>query len=337
VFKKDYRGQQMTLTKKHFVIITFLLSLLLFVPFYLYLPIEIAAHRPGNVPLLVANAGFLSVTAAMLLVILLIVFIRWEFIKSHVATFKRFKYYLYLMVKREFVTRYRRSILGVLWSFLNPILNMLVITMVFSLLFRFDIPNFPVYFISGSIIFSFFSEASSSAMVSVISNSGVIKKIYVPKYLFPISKVLSSLVNLLFAFIAFLVVFLFTGECFRWTMLLIPIPVFFTFVFSLGLGMILSSLAVFFRDITHLYAVVTQLLFFFTPIMYPVSILPDRIYYLIHLNPMFHYVTYFRALVLDGTIPNLWTHLICAGFALAALSLGTFVTMTQQDKYILHV
>jgi ABC-type polysaccharide/polyol phosphate export permease len=327
----------MTLTKKHYAIIAIVLSAVLFVPFFLYLPIEVADHRPGNVPLLAVNAGLIAVTAALLFVICLILLTRRDYVKNQISTFRKFRHYLSLMVKRDFITRYRRSVLGVLWSLINPILNMLVLTMVFSLLFRFDIPNFPVYFISGSIVFTFFSEATTLAMGSILGNAGVIKKVYVPKYLFPVSRLFSSLVNFVFAFVAFLVVFIVTGESFQWTMLLIPIPIFFTFVFSLGVGMILSSLAVFFRDITHLYAVLTQLLFFFTPIVYPVSILPERIYYLIHLNPLFHFVSYFRELALDGTLPNLWSNIICAGFALAALSIGAFVTMTQQDKYILHI
>ena len=101
--------------------------------------------------------------------------------------------------------------------------------------------------------------------------------------------------------------------------------------------MLLSSLAVFFRDLTYLYGVATTLLFFLTPIMYSVSILPDRIYHLIHLNPLFHYVSYFRDLALYGSLPGLWANIICIGFALAAVCLGLFVTMTQQDRYILYL
>jgi len=127
------------------------------------------------------------------------------------------------------------------------------------------------------------------------------------------------------------------GESFSWTFLLIPIPIIFIFIFSLGVGMLLSSLSVFFRDISYIYGIGTTLLLFMTPIFYPVSILPDRVYYLIHLNPLFHYVTYFRELTLTGTMPGLWSNIICLGFALAALAVGMFVTISQQDKYILHI
>jgi len=329
----------MTLSKKHFAIMAVVLSVVLFVPFFFYLPIEVADHRPGNVPLLAVNAGFLAITAALLLVGCLILITKKNYVKRQAITFVRFRHLLALMVKRDFITRYRRSVLGVLWSLLNPILTMLILTMVFSQLFKFEIPDysFPVYFLSGQIIFGFFSESTTLAMSSIVGGGGIIKKVYVPKYIFPISRILSSLINLLFSFIAFLIVFIVMGETFHLTFLLIPIPIILLFMFSLGVGMLLSSISVFFGDINYIYGIGMTLLMFLTPLFYPVSILPERVYYLIHLNPLFHYVSYFRELALSGTIPGLWSNIICIGFALAALSIGMFVTMTQQDKYILHI
>jgi len=327
-----------TLTRKHYLGIGLVLSAVLTVVFFLYLPIEVGGYRAGNVPLLLVNAGFLAITASTIVVVILIILTRNEQVRTQLATLGRFRHLLRLMIKRDFVTRYRRSVLGVVWSLLNPLLNMLVLTMVFSLLFRdMGIQNFPVYFLSGSIIYTFFNESTTLAMGSVTGSAGTIKKVYVPKYIFPVSRVLSSLVNLGFAFIAFLFVFVFTGESFIWTMLLVPIPITFLVIFSIGIGMLLSAMAVFFRDITHIYAVFTQLLFFMTPIMYPVEILPPRVYHLIHLNPMFHFVTYFRDLTINGTIPGLWTNIVCIGFALAALCLGLYAKISQQDKYILYL
>jgi len=326
-------------TKKHYMVMAIFLSVILFVPFLLYLPIEVAEHRPGNFPLLAVNAGFLAITVAMVFVSFIILLAKKVYIRRQVETLGRFRHLLVLMVKRDFVTRYRRSVLGVLWSLLNPILSMLIITMVFSYVFRFEIPNhsFAVYFLSGQFIFGFFSESTTLAMNSITVNGGIIKKVYVPRYIFPVSSILSSLVNMFFSFIAFIIVFLIMGERISWTFFLIPIPVILIFVFSLGVGMILSSLCVFFRDITYIYGIGITLLMFMTPIFYPVSILPDRVYYLIHLNPMFHYVTYFRELTLTGSLPGLWSNIICSGFALAALSIGVLVTISQQDKYILHI
>ena len=325
------------MTKKNYLSLTVVLSIILFIVFIIYMPIEVAGHRPGNVPLLIINAGFLAVTATVMMLFITILITRGEYVQKQIMTFARYRYLLFLMIKRDFITRYRRNVLGILWSLLNPLLTMLVLTMIFSMLFRFDIPNFPVYLLSGQLIFNFFSESTNQAMGSIINNASTIKKVYVPKYIFPISKVISSIVNLFFSFLAFLIVYIITGEPFRWTIFLIPISFIYIFVFSLGVGMLLSSMAVFFRDITYLYGIFITLLLFLTPIFYPVSILPNRIYHLIHLNPLFHYVTYFRELTLNGSIPNLWSNIICIGFALAAFCLGLYVKMSQQDKYILYL
>jgi len=214
---------------------------------------------------------------------------------------------------------------------------MIVMTLVFQYFFRFEIKHFPVYLLSGMIIYTFFSESTTLAMTSVISGEGIIKKIYVPKYMFPLSKVISSLVNLAFSFMAFLLVLIFTDAPFQWTIILIPIPIIYVFIFSLGVGMLVSSLAVFFRDITYFYGVLTLLLMYFTPIFWPVSMLSPTIAPIIGLNPMFQFVYYFRCLALWGTIPDLWTNLVCIGYALLALCGGTYVFMKQQDKYILSL
>jgi len=256
---------------------------------------------------------------------------------AQVNTFNRFKHLLRLLVKRDFITKYRKSVLGVLWSLLNPLLTMIVMTIVFSHVFRFEIENFPVYLLSGQILFSFFSESTSTAMGSIVGNEGIIKKVYIPKYIFPVSRVLSSLVNLGFSFIAFLLVFIFTGVQFRWTMLLLPIPIIYTFVFALGIAMLLSSLTVFFRDITYLYGVLLTLWSFMTPLFYPVDIIPDWLLPYYGLNPMYHFIDYFRELSLYGRIPDLWSNLVCIGFALFSLCVGTYVFMKKQERYILYI
>ena len=326
------------MTKKQLAGVAVILSGLFFILFLLYLPVEVAGRRPEMSRTLVVNSAFIAITCAVVLVFFLIVLTKREFVITQVTAFLRFRYLLALMVKRDFVTRYRRSVLGVLWSLLSPLLTMMVLTMVFSTLFRFEIEYFPVYLISGQMIFGFFSESTSIAMGSIVIGGGAtVKKIYVPKYIFPLSKVMSSLVNVGFSLLAFFAVFLVTRAPFSWTILLLPVPIFYVFVFSVGVGMLLSAAAVFFRDLTYIYGVFITLLTFLTPIFYPVSILPERVYHLIHFNPIYHYVDYFRVLALHGRIPGLWSNIICLGFALAALCLGLYVKMSQQDKYILYL
>jgi len=326
----------MTLTKKQSVILTFILSVVYFIPL-LFLPEHIVGQRGDNMLLFLPKLVFLAITAAIVSVIILVFIFRSAYISAQIRTFNNFRHYLKLIVKRDFITRYRKSILGVLWSLLNPLLTMLVMTLVFSYIFRFTIDYFPAYLLSGQLIFSFFTESTTLAMGSVIANEGTIKKIYVPKYIFPLSKAMSSLVNLGFSFGAFLFVFIIVGVPFQWTMLLIPIPIIYTFVFSLGVAMLISCLAVFFRDLTYLYGIFTLLLMYFTPIFYPVTIIEDWLMPYYGLNPMFHFVTYFRNVAMWGTVPDLWANMVCIGYALSSLCVGTYVFMKQQDKFILNM
>ena len=327
----------MTLTKKKIVILMLIIVPVYFVPL-LFLPESIVGHRDDNLIMFILKLSFLAITAAIITMSILIFTFRIDYIKAQLDTFNRFKYYLRLLVKRDFVARYRKSILGVIWSLLNPILMMLVMTLVFSTLFRFRIDNFPVYLLSGQIIWALFHESTMLAMTSVIASEGVIKKVYVPKYIFPLSKIISSLINLIFSFAAFFVVIIVTGAPFYWTMLLFPVAFIYVFVFSLGVAMLISSLAVFFRDITYLYGVLTTLLMYLSAIFWPVSILEGNfLSKIMGLNPIYQFITYFRQLVYWGTVPDLWTNVVCIGFALSSLCIGTYVFIKQQDKYILHL
>ena len=326
----------MRLTKKRLALLTILLTIIYFIPM-LFLPESIVGARAENMLLFAPKIFFLSLTAAIVTAIILILIFKRSFITWQFTSFNRYKHLLRLLVKRDFISRYRKSILGVLWSLLNPLLTMLVMTLVFSYIFRFQIENFPVYLLSGQIIFGFFNESTTLAMGSVIANESVIRKIYVPKYIFPCSRVLSSLVNLMFSFIAFLLVFIVTQAPFHWTMVLLPIPIIYTFVFSLGISMLLSSMAVFFRDLTYLYGVFITLLMYLTPLFYPVEILPERILPFMGFNPIYHFVDYTRDVALRGVVPDLWANMVCIGFALAALCCGVYVFMSQQDKYILYL
>lgn len=244
---------------------------------------------------------------------------------------------LYQFIRRDFRAKYKRSVLGILWTVLNPLLTMLVLTVVFSTIFRFDIPNFPVYLLSGQVVFAFYSEATSMAMNSILGGGGMIKKVYIPKYILPISTVLSSLVNFLLSLIALLFVMLVTGVPFHWTILLVPIPILFILLFSMGIGLILSAAVVFFRDVNYLYGILLTALYYFTPIFYPISIIPDKFRFLISLNPMFHFVEYFRTVAIYGGIPSLWQNVVCLILAFISLAIGLYVFYKKQDRFILFI
>ena len=255
----------------------------------------------------------------------------------HVSTFWRYKWLLYELVLRDLKIKYRSSVLGYLWSLLNPLMMMTVLTIVFSTLFRFDIPNYPVYLLSGQLIYSFFSEATNMSMSSIINSASLIKKVYIPKYTFPVSRVLSSFVTLLLSLLAMVIVMVVTQVKFTWVILFFPIPLIYILVFSIGMGLLLSVLAVYFRDVIHLYSVLLSAWMYLTPIMYPINMVPDYVKRFIFWNPMYYFVEIFRQIVLYGEWPSLEMHLICLGFALLALVTGLFVFYKNQKNFILHV
>lgn len=213
-----------------------------------------------------------------------------ELLKQKIKVFLKYKTLLNELVVRDIKVRYRKSVLGLLWTVLNPLLMMCVITVVFSTLFRQNIPNFPIYYLAGSLIFSFNSEATSNGLYSIIGSASLIKKVYIPKYLFPISKVLSALVNLGFSLVAMFVVMIVTGAPFHATLLLMPLPIFYVFLFTSGLSLLLAAATVYFRDIAHFWGVFVLAWTYFTPIFYPVTILPSFAMKIMQLNPMYHYV-----------------------------------------------
>ena len=260
-----------------------------------------------------------------------------ELLKQKIKVFLKYKTLLNELVVRDIKVRYRKSVLGLLWTVLNPLLMMCVITVVFSTLFRQNIPNFPIYYLAGSLIFSFNSEATSNGLYSIIGSASLIKKVYIPKYLFPISKVLSALVNLGFSLVAMFVVMIVTGAPFHATLLLMPLPIFYVFLFTSGLSLLLAAATVYFRDIAHFWGVFVLAWTYFTPIFYPVTILPSFAMKIMQLNPMYHYVTYMRDVVLYGTFPGMKENLICFLIGAVTLLVGLWVFYRKQDRFVLYV
>ncbi len=262
--------------------------------------------------------------------------------KKDVTAIKRYKYLLSDLVTRDIKTKYRRSALGVLWSVLNPLLMMLVLTAVFSKIIRVEVEGgFALFYLTGYIIFNFISESSNFSLTSMINAGGLIKKVYIPKYIFPLEKTIFSLVNMLFSLIAFVLVFgifLATGRVeIHATMLLFFIPMIYIFIFAFGLNLILSTLNVFFRDVGHLWGVFVTVWMYATPIIYPINIVPEWLQSIIRFNPLYHYVTYFRNVMIYGTLPSLTDNLICIGFSLMFLLVGVTVFRKNQDKFVLHI
>lgn len=242
------------------------------------------------------------------------------------------------LVLKDIKLKYRRSFLGYVWSVLNPLMVMVVMYLVFSHMFRFDVANYPAYLIIGQTLFTFMTEATNQAIFSITGNGALLKKVYVPKYVFTLSKVTSSLVNLLFSMGAMLIVFIFSKVPFSPYMLCIPFVLAELYLFCLGLGLFLAQAAVFFRDIQYIYSVLTTAWMYLTPLFYPMEQLPERMQGVIRMcNPMYHYITQFRTLVLYQKLPDAGTLLYGTGLAVLFVIWGTWSFLRSQDRFILYI
>lgn len=260
-----------------------------------------------------------------------------ESMSTKKITWKRNWFILSSLVSKDFKLKYRRSALGVLWSVLNPLLMMIVLTAVFSFVFRFEIENYALYLILGQTLFSFMTEATSGAMNSILGSAALIKKIRIEKMLFPLEKALFALVNFAISLVAVAAVMIFFQVTPTPNLLLLPFLLITLFLFSLGIGLILASLSVFFRDVIHLWGVIITAWTYVTPIFYPVSILKDWMMNIMAFNPMYHYVTYFRDIALEGSTPSLEQNLICLCCGVVAFIVGVLIFRKQENKFILYV
>lgn len=249
----------------------------------------------------------------------------------------RYAFLIEQLVNRDFKAKYKRSVLGVCWSFLNPLLMMSVQYVVFSTLFQSNIRNFPLYLLIGIVCFNFFNESTSMCLTSISGNAGLITKVYVPKYIYPVTRVLSSGINFTMSLIPLLLVMILTRTPIRPQILLIVFGVICLTALCLGVGMILATTIVFFRDTQFIWGVLVTILNFATPIFYPESIIPQRFMTFYKMNPLYHMVRFMRIVLMDGISPEPKAYLLCMIAAGVPLLLGLLLFRKQQDKFILYI
>lgn len=249
------------------------------------------------------------------------------------------KQYLFVireLTSREIKRKYARSFLGVLWSVLNPLLTMIVMTMIFSYMFRRDIKNFPIYYLTGQTIWTLFSTATTTAMSSLVDNRTLLLKVKLPKQTFVLSRIYTALVNFGYSCIAFgviLFVYVVTGRMsLSTTVLLLPIDILFTLLFAVGIGYALAILYVFFADIKYLYSVLLTLWMYMSAIFYPVDRMPEYFKYLIGFNPVYCFIAFARQLIQDERVPDpvLWLKIIM--FGTCSFVIGYFVFAKNENK-----
>lgn len=254
-----------------------------------------------------------------------------------VQNFSKYTFLLTELIKRNISGKYKDSTLGLFWSFLNPLLSMIVLTMVFSLIFAGSIENFPVYLLSGKLVFDLFANATQGAMDSIKGNSEIIKKIYVPKYMFAIGIICSEFINFLISLIVLVVVMIATGAPFYPALIYFPIPLFFILVLTTGVGLILATATTFFTDIKYLYGVLIMLLSFMTPLFYPIEIIPQHFMFAFTVNPLYAGVSSVRDIVLNGIFPTSGPLIYLIITSIVSLIIGIYVFYKYQDKFVLNL
>ncbi len=241
------------------------------------------------------------------------------------------------LVKRDFKQKYKRTVLGMGWSILSPLLTLLVMRLVFTQFFGRNMEHYTTYLFAGNLMFSFYRESTTGGMNALMSNAHIFTKINVPKYIFLLTKNVSTVFNFLLTLIVFFLFAALDGVTFSWRFVMILYPIACLLVFNIGVGLLLSALYVFFRDVQYLYDVFTTLLMYMSAIFYTVDSYPPAIQRLFLCNPLYCYIKYVRVIVLDGNLPSLPFHLLILFYALAALAVGGLIYKKKNHAFLYYV
>ena len=239
---------------------------------------------------------------------------------------KRHQFLFEELVKRDFKKKYKRTILGMAWSILSPLLMLLVMRLVFTQFFGRTMEHYTTYLFCGNLIFLYFNEATTQGMTSLMGNASIFTKVNVPKYLFLFSKNVQALINFGLTLVVFVLFCILDGITFTWRWVLLPYPIVMLLLFNIGVGLILSALFVFFRDIQYLWTVFTQLLMYMSAIFYTIDRYSPMVQKAFYLNPVYGFISYFRTVVIGGAVPPGWHHLLLLLYTVIVLAIGCFTT-----------
>ena len=242
------------------------------------------------------------------------------------------------LVRRDILTRYKRSVLGIAWTMLNPLGTMLIMTIVFSQAFGSKVPGFATYVLSGLLAWNFFAQTTNAATLHLVWGGDLLKRIYMPRTAFALSAIGTGLVNIVISTVPLLIVMLINHIPITPSILLLPIPILFLAMFSLGLGLLISTIAIYFADVVDMYQIVLTAWFYLTPIIYPFAIVPPKFQTLIiAFNPMFHLVQLYRVPTYEGRVPTLQEFLVTGGIATITLVIGWLVFTRKADEFAYRV
>lgn len=254
-----------------------------------------------------------------------------------ISKLRRYRFLFEELVKRDFKKKYKRTILGMAWSILSPLLMLLVMAMIFTKFFGKNTPHFIIYLFCGTLNFSYFSESTNQGMESLISNAGIFTKVNIPKYLFLFSKNVQTLINFGLTLCVFFIFCIIDHIPFTWKFVLLLYPICCLVLFNIGVGLVLSALFVFFRDIQYLWSVFTQLLMYMSAIFYTIDNYDPFVQNLFLLNPIYLFIRYFRKIVIEATIPTIWFHLLMVADVIIVLTLGCWIYKKYNTKFLYYV
>lgn len=241
------------------------------------------------------------------------------------------------LVKRDFTKKYKRTVLGMLWSVLGPLMTLGVMALVFTQFFGRNTPHYIIYLFCGNLVFNYFKESTGTGMTALYDNSGIFSKVNVPKYMFLLSKNVSALINFGINLIVLFVFCLIDGIMFGWKFIFLLYPIICLLVFNLGMGLILSALYMMFRDMKYLYDIFTLLLMYVSAIFYSIDAYSQEVQYLFYLNPIYVYIRYFRKIILEDSIPQLSFHLLAAFYAAVAFIIGAIIYHKKNYKFLYYI
>jgi ABC-2 type transport system permease protein len=257
-----------------------------------------------------------------------------EQLMSTIKELYAYRQMIFSLVKKDLRGRYKGSVLGFLWTFINPLFQLIVYTIVFSKILRNDIPRYYLYLFVALIPWIFFSSSITVGAASIISQKDLVKKIYFPRMVIPISYVTSCFVNMLLCFIVIFAVIIVTGAGINFVAVLtLPVIMIVEYIFALGMAMIASAVTVYFRDLEHILGIIAMAWMYLTPVVYSKKIVPDRYLPLFNLNPMTHIIDCYRTVLYEKQVPDLTALLWAAGLGVFFLVFGAFVFNKLQRHF----
>lgn len=249
----------------------------------------------------------------------------------------RYRFLFEELVKRDFKKKYKRTVLGMAWSVLSPLLTLLVMWLVFGQFFGRNINHFVIYMFCGNLVFAYFNESTSQGMTSLLANAAIFTKVNIPKYLFLLSKNVQTLINFGLSLTVFVIFCFIDDITFTWKVVMLIYPIGLLVLFNIGVGLILSALFVFFRDIQYLWSVFTTLLMYMSAIFYPVDMFPESVRNVFLLNPVYLFIRYFRKIVIEAAIPSVWFHLLMLADVAVVLAVGSYMYRKYNTKFLYYV